>query len=250
MVRIDHHSRAITEFCRLHILDTPRKWGGLYGFRRGEPGKLRFFYEPPRLEELSLDDPDAEAVITAALDGTQYHALCSEHPMRHYWALSVSTQLPIRSEPMIYRFNSQNETWFRITESLRYDHQNLVRYDLTELFHHPGEVLPNSWTRYFSFDTGYFPSLNFLVFFFSRHNASLTYQRQLVVRSIENQPQGSESWLAQANHIFTQLQETAHSEDYGTSLSSSILQYLMTHEPSLHNRNQFRTPTFAQCLQH
>jgi hypothetical protein len=29
----------------------------------------------------------AEAVITAALEGTQYHALCSLHPITHRWAL-------------------------------------------------------------------------------------------------------------------------------------------------------------------
>ncbi|KAJ7712065.1 hypothetical protein B0H14DRAFT_689913 [Mycena olivaceomarginata] len=169
-------------------------------------------YKPPQLEELSLDDPDAEAVITAALDGTQYHALCSSHPMRHHWALSVSTQLPIRSAPMIYRFNSQNETWFRITESLRYDHQNPVRYDLMDRIHHPGEVLPNSWTR---------------------HNAPLTYKRYLEVELIENQPRRSESWLVQANHIFTQLRETAHSEDYVCVTEIC-----------------FVLQTFAQCSQH
>jgi hypothetical protein len=108
--------------------------------------------------------------------------------------------------------------------------------------------LPNSWTRYFSFDTGYFPPLNFLVF--SRHNASLTYQRCLWVGWVEHRPLGSESWLAQANHIFTQLQEMAHPENYGTSLSSLILQYLMTHIPSLCNRHRFHAQTFAQCLQH
>jgi hypothetical protein len=129
--------------------------------------ELRLSYKPPRLEELSLDDPDAEAVITAALDGPQYYALCSSHPMARYRRLSVSTQFPIRPEPMIYRFNSQNETWFRITEALRYDDQNPVRYDLTDDIHPSGEVLPNSWTRYryFSFDTGHFPPLNFLVCF-------------------------------------------------------------------------------------
>ncbi|KAJ7712071.1 hypothetical protein B0H14DRAFT_689969 [Mycena olivaceomarginata] len=127
--------------------------------------------------------------------------------MRDGWVLSVSTQLPIRSEPMIYRFNSQNETWFRITESLRYDYQNPVRYDLTDGIHHLGEVLPNSWTR---------------------HNTSLTYQRLLVCfKSIEHQPRGSELWLAQANHIFTQLQGTAHSEDYVcVSTISFVLQLL------------------------
>ncbi|KAJ7887316.1 hypothetical protein B0H14DRAFT_1275173 [Mycena olivaceomarginata] len=112
--------------------------------------------------------------------------------MTHRWALSVSNQLPIWPEPMIYRFNSQNETWFRITKPLRYDHQNPVRYILRDISDPSGEVLPNSWTR---------------------HNASLTYQC-LWVGLIEHQPRGSESWLAQANHIFTQLQETAHSEDY------------------------------------
>ncbi|KAJ7828052.1 hypothetical protein B0H14DRAFT_2452446 [Mycena olivaceomarginata] len=170
--------------------------------------ELCLSYKPPRLEELSLDDPDAEAVITAALDGTQYHALCSSHPMAHYRRLSVSTQLPIRSEQMIYRFNSQNETWFRITEPLRYDRQNPVWYDLTDEIDEldPGEVLPNSWTR---------------------HNAPLTYQRHLEVEFIENQPRRSESWLAQANHIFTQLQETAHSEDYVcVSIISFMLQLL------------------------
>jgi hypothetical protein len=120
-------------------------------FVERNPGRFSVIsvaYKSPRLEDLSLDDPDAEAVITPTLDGTQYHALCSTHPMRHYWTLSVSTQLPIRSEPMIYRFNSQNETWFRITESLRYDHQNLVLYNLTDDIHpDTGEVLPNSWTR-------------------------------------------------------------------------------------------------------
>ncbi|KAJ7825674.1 hypothetical protein B0H14DRAFT_1284496 [Mycena olivaceomarginata] len=54
----------------------------------------------------------------------------------------------------------------------------------------PGEVLPNSWIR---------------------HNTSLTYRRCLWVQSFEPY---SASWLAQANHIFTQLQKTAHSEDY------------------------------------
>jgi hypothetical protein len=86
--------------------------------------------------------------------------------------------------------------------------------------------------------------------FVSRHNAPLTYRRYWEVELIKNLPGRSELWLAQANHIFTQLQETAHSEDYGTSLPSSILQYSMTHEPSLRNRNIFRSATFAQCLQH
>ncbi|KAJ7871705.1 hypothetical protein B0H14DRAFT_207096 [Mycena olivaceomarginata] len=110
--------------------------------------------------------------------------------MRHHWVLSVSTQLPIRSEPMIYRFNSQSETWFRITESLCYDRQNPVRYVMDDIHPDPGEVLPNSWTR---------------------HNTSLTYRRRLCVQLFEPY---SVSWLAQANHIFTQLQKTAHSEDY------------------------------------
>jgi hypothetical protein len=40
-----------------------------------------------------------------------------------------------------------------------------VRYIRQDTSHASGEVFPNSWTRYFSFDTAcYFP-LNFLVFF-------------------------------------------------------------------------------------
>jgi hypothetical protein len=197
-------------------------------FVESNPGSfntLQVSYKPSRLEELSLDDRNAEAVITAALDGPQYHALCFSHPMAHYRWLSVSTQLLIQPKTEIYRFNSQNETWFRITKSLRHDRQNPVWYDLTDDIHPDpdlGEVLPNSWTRYFTFDTGYFPPLNFLVFF-SRYNASLTSQRHLWVRLIKPQSHGSESWLAQVNHIFTQLEETAHSEDYGTiKFDSSI----------------------------
>jgi hypothetical protein len=120
-------------------------------------------HKHPRLEELSLDDPDAEAVITAALDVTQYHVLCSWYPMAHHRRLAVSTQPPIRPEPVIYRFNSQNKTWFRITESLRYDRQNPMRYILRDTSDPSAKVLPNSWTRYLSFDTGGFPPLNFLV---------------------------------------------------------------------------------------
>ncbi|KAJ7887348.1 hypothetical protein B0H14DRAFT_1275493 [Mycena olivaceomarginata] len=114
--------------------------------------------------------PDAEAVITAALDGPQYHALCSSHPMARYQWLTVSTQL---------QFGLSNDLTVSIlkmrpgsgSQSLfRYDRQNPVRCILRDTSDTSGEVLPNSWTR---------------------HNASLTYQCHLWVESRSNPAPGS-----------------------------------------------------------
>ncbi|KAF7353127.1 hypothetical protein MSAN_01500100 [Mycena sanguinolenta] len=142
-----------------------------------------------RLENVSLDAPDLEDMIISSLSEDQYHKLCSQPSItRHHW-FQVSTKCPLGL--VIYRVNSQHGTCVRITEPLQLLPEvelNWYNYKNT-----PDELLPNLWIRYDSHRT------NTLWL-----ELRLRFWAHGIVKA----------WLAQANCIFAELEETAHVEDY------------------------------------
>ncbi|KAJ6464474.1 hypothetical protein C8R45DRAFT_500359 [Mycena sanguinolenta] len=100
-----------------------------------------------------------------------------------WWNADVSTRHPVGTQ--IFRSDSQDGTWVRITEPLILPEEELHWND------YGGELLPNSWIRY---NSHRIPELHIRL-------SSRSYKIQ-------------RAWLAQANHIFAQLEEEAHVEDY------------------------------------
>jgi hypothetical protein len=117
-----------------------------------------------RSESVSMDDSDAEAAIISTLSGDTYHKLCSEPPLAQLRILPVSNQLPVRlGTIMIFSSNSQYGTLSRIIEPLpiRLGCESSIanmQYHCGRDYH-GGDVLANSWIRYFGFDTDSVPSL-------------------------------------------------------------------------------------------
>ncbi|KAJ7470212.1 hypothetical protein B0H11DRAFT_1381434 [Mycena galericulata] len=145
-------------------------------------------YYVSRFEEVTLDDPDAETIIISALDLDQYHELCSWSPMRQHKSITASTQLPVSLGSIFFQSKPQPGSLFKITEPLGLDIKRTLRWgDLSRT--DKGEVMANSWIRY-----------------------NFWEHRRLVVSVYAPQ---NKLWLAQANHIFSQLQTTSHFEDYG-----------------------------------
>ncbi|KAJ7722048.1 hypothetical protein B0H14DRAFT_582348 [Mycena olivaceomarginata] len=71
----------------------------------------------PHLEDLSLESPDAEAILISNFHEGDYHELCALPPVAKFRPLLVSTRLPIDwLGSIIFRSNS---TWIRLTEPLR-----------------------------------------------------------------------------------------------------------------------------------
>ncbi|KAF7353272.1 MFS general substrate transporter [Mycena sanguinolenta] len=142
-----------------------------------------------RLENLSLDAPDSEDAIISSLSEDQYHEICSQPSVAQFQQLQVSTEHPVG--PGIFRLDSQHGTFVRITEPL----QILPDEELDWSNHGngPDELLPNSWIRY-----------NFPRMF------ALKLELNLWFLSYEIQ----KAWLAQANHIFAEIQEPENVEDY------------------------------------
>ncbi|KAJ6464533.1 hypothetical protein C8R45DRAFT_1174745 [Mycena sanguinolenta] len=108
----------------------------------------------------------------------------------------VSTELPVG--PGIFRLDSQRGTCMRITEPLILSEDEL-HWDHYEGA--PGEQLPNLYD--------------------SRRIHTLGLELPLLLSSYEIK----KGWVAQANRIFTELQEEAHIEDsdYGASLTGPVL---------------------------
>ncbi|KAJ6465873.1 hypothetical protein C8R45DRAFT_910722 [Mycena sanguinolenta] len=140
-----------------------------------------------RSENMSLDDPQAEAMVISSLDKGKYHELCSMPSIAQYRTFAVSTQLVIRQEPMIFRSDTKQQILFRIPEALDQGPVHWRDYGVGE-----GRILSNSWTRYHSSQTS---NLHFELFVLSWSESS-------------------KFWMAQANHIFALLQTTSHFEDY------------------------------------
>ncbi|KAJ6464551.1 hypothetical protein C8R45DRAFT_501782 [Mycena sanguinolenta] len=139
------------------------------------------------MQNVSLfDDPDAEDVLISSLSEDHYHRLCSGYPIAQVRCFRVSTQHPVG--PGIFRSDPQYRTCVRITEPLVLAEEELC---WSHYGGAPGELLPNSWVRYASGRT-----------------CTLKFEIQLVYLL-------HDAWLAQANRIFTELQEvTSCLEDY------------------------------------
>ncbi|KAJ7821206.1 hypothetical protein B0H14DRAFT_1335747 [Mycena olivaceomarginata] len=121
---------------------------------------------------------------------------------------------------MISRSNS---TWFRLTEPV-----GICCYEGTSWDHYPGtrqpvdqesepEVLANSWRRY---------------------NSSRVRDLWIFVEVNVGDPHQTVacmSWLAQANHIFAQLQRTSHFEDF---VYPNYIQFFLRCLPNTHNPHE------------
>lgn len=109
--------------------------------------------EVPRIGNVSLNDPRAEALIISGLNDEDCHALCFRAPIAKPRALVVSTELPIWPTN-IFCLNSQEWTLSKVSEPLDID------FDILK-WSHAGrrEEVANSWSRYVDFDTDSFPLL-------------------------------------------------------------------------------------------
>ncbi|KAF7337249.1 hypothetical protein MSAN_02277400 [Mycena sanguinolenta] len=133
-----------------------------------------------RLENILLDTPDSEDIIISSLSEDQYHELCSQPSIAWHQWFQVSTEHPVG--PGIFRSDSQHGTCVRITEPLQILPEEKPHWDdYTE--EAPGELLPNLWIRL---------------------ELNLRFLSYEILKA----------WLAQANHIFAELQEPEHIEDY------------------------------------
>ncbi|KAF7337277.1 hypothetical protein MSAN_02280200 [Mycena sanguinolenta] len=139
------------------------------------------------LENVPLDTPDSEDILISSFSNDQYHELCCWYPIARFQYFQVSTKHCVR--PGVFRWDSQYGTCVRITEALMLPDE-LHWQDHGRV---PDELLPTSWTRYD------FP-----------HMLSLKLELNLWFPSYEIR----KPWLAQANHIFAELKEVAHVEDY------------------------------------
>ncbi|KAJ7804402.1 hypothetical protein B0H14DRAFT_1617507 [Mycena olivaceomarginata] len=150
----------------------------------------------PRLENVSLNDSDPEAVLLSNLDDDKWHDLFLVPLSARARSFSVSTELSFRLGPTIFRWNTQLRTLVPVTEPLCLGCD--VDYDLRWLDRRRQErkqkLMANSWMRYYS-----------------------SRVRDLclaVCVGFQHRTEAHKSWLAQLNHIFAQLETTSHSEDY------------------------------------
>ncbi|KAF7353149.1 hypothetical protein MSAN_01502400 [Mycena sanguinolenta] len=139
-----------------------------------------------RLENVSLDAPDSEDIIISSLSEDQYHKLCSQPSMAQHQCFQVSTECPVG--PGIFRLDSQCGTCVRITEPFQILPEEELRWNNA-----PDELLPNSWIRY-----------DFPRMFALWLELNLSFPLYEIRKA----------WLAQANHIFAELQELEHVEGY------------------------------------
>ncbi|KAF7334335.1 hypothetical protein MSAN_02378400 [Mycena sanguinolenta] len=139
-----------------------------------------------RVKNVSLNAPNFEDILTSSLSEDQYHELCSERPIARFQWFQVSTQHPVG--PGIFQLDSQNGTCLGITEPLI-----LLEAETNQNWNQSnvGELLPNSWIR---FDSRRTPGL----------------RRKLWTKTYELQ----KAWLAQANRIFTELEDKRCVENY------------------------------------
>ncbi|KAF7353250.1 hypothetical protein MSAN_01512800 [Mycena sanguinolenta] len=157
---------------------------------QGEPEtNLGIFWSNSRilhLDNLSLDAPDSEDMIISSLSEDQYHKLCCESPIAQFHYFQVSTEYPVGVG--IFRTDSQYAACVRITEPLQFlleEELNWYNYGNA-----PDDLLPNSY------DSSQTSSLGLeLHVSFSLHELEM-------------------AWLAQGNHIFTELEKVTDAEDY------------------------------------
>ncbi|KAF7334332.1 hypothetical protein MSAN_02378000 [Mycena sanguinolenta] len=127
-----------------------------------------------RVENISLDAFDSEDMIISSLTRFQRCQISTQHLVG----------------PGIFLSDSQYGTWVRITEPLILPEEKLHWDNYGRA---PEELLPNSWIRYDS-----------------RRIRTLKLELRLSFWSYAAQ----KAWLAQANHIFVELQEREHIENY------------------------------------
>ncbi|KAJ7830634.1 hypothetical protein B0H14DRAFT_2806730 [Mycena olivaceomarginata] len=142
----------------------------------------------PRLENVSLDNANAETAIILTLHVDEYHDLCSDYPISQPREVTVSTQLPIPLGSMFFHSRSQPEALVTVTEPLDLNFK-VSSWSNEEIEH--GELMANSWIRYNSHQV-----------------------HSLRVHVSDSQGRIEKLWLSQANYIFTQLQTRSHFEDY------------------------------------
>ncbi|KAF7337205.1 hypothetical protein MSAN_02272800 [Mycena sanguinolenta] len=141
-----------------------------------------------RLENITLDDANAEALVVSSLDEDKYHKLCSRDPIAQWRRCSISPRLPICYPPTVCQLDSKQKTLVMLTKPLDFHPEIKLAWDIHRV--HEQEVLPNSWMRY---------------------DACEAYDLFLLLPMYRD---SSIFWLAQANHIFSQLQTTSEFEDY------------------------------------
>ncbi|KAF7373703.1 hypothetical protein MSAN_00581300 [Mycena sanguinolenta] len=137
-----------------------------------------------RLENVSLKEPDAEAMVISSLGEDKYHELCSMPSIAEYRTFTVSTQLCIQPKPEIFRLDSEQQALFRMPAALDLEPVQWQDYGVRE-----SEILSNSWTRYHSSQTS-------------------DLRSELLILSWG---ESSKFWMAQANHIFALFETIPHS---------------------------------------
>ncbi|KAJ6464548.1 hypothetical protein C8R45DRAFT_1024379 [Mycena sanguinolenta] len=140
-----------------------------------------------RLENISLDVPNAESLAISSLDERKYHHLCSVYPMAQFQRFSISPRLPIWYWPTLSLLDFKRRALLMVTKPLDFgpDAEFVWEIDQTH------EALPKSWMR---FDSRQAYDLHLRLSVHSRNSLNF--------------------WLAQANYIFSQLQTTSNLDDY------------------------------------
>ncbi|KAJ6464572.1 hypothetical protein C8R45DRAFT_1024428 [Mycena sanguinolenta] len=145
-----------------------------------------------RLKNISLDDPNAEALVISSLDETKYHELCSGDPIAQWQIFSMSLRLPISHWLTVSQLDSERGTLLMITKPLDFGPEVELAWRIYRAGQ-GGEFLPTtSWTRC---------------------DALQAYNLDLRMKISEDRD-SSAFWLAQANYVFSQLQTTSDLDDY------------------------------------
>ncbi|KAJ7369183.1 hypothetical protein DFH08DRAFT_833262 [Mycena albidolilacea] len=139
--------------------------------------------EMQRIENVSLSDPHAESAVLSALNEVDYYNVLGWLTKYRGVSVSIETLMPLGT---IFRLDSPLKA-SRITDLLGIDGANLDIH-----LKHDGEVLPGSWIRFDS-NRAQYPEFK------------LAYTSPTV---------NKEFWMAQANHIFAQLETTSNFKDY------------------------------------
>ncbi|KAJ7871825.1 hypothetical protein B0H14DRAFT_3131718 [Mycena olivaceomarginata] len=140
--------------------------------------------ELPRMENVSLDDPHAESAIISAFDEGDYYNALGWPTKSRVVSVSIEILLPLGT---IFRLDPPRKA-SRIADPLGIDGANLDIH-----LKHDGEVLPGSWIRFDS-------------------NRALYSEFQL--SAYTSPGVNNKFWMAQANHIFAQLETTPNFENY------------------------------------
>ncbi|KAJ7369217.1 hypothetical protein DFH08DRAFT_833359 [Mycena albidolilacea] len=166
--------------------------------------------EVPRLENVSLGDPhaDSESALLSALDQGDFYALCSSvFSMGKLRVVSISTEtlIPLGT---VLRLDSPRKA-SRITDPLGIDGANLDIH-----LKHDGEVLPGSWIR---FDSNRAPYPGFKLSAYTSSNVNNKF------------------WMAQANHIFAQLETTSNFKNY---VLVDTIEFILQCLPNIYNNRE------------